>query len=416
MIELLPHIHTLSNGLRLVYLHATSPVAHLGVTVLAGSRFEEDHEVGLAHFLEHSIFKGTEKRRAFHILSRLDSVGGELNAYTTKEEICLYASFVKTHMNRAAELLSDIAINSNFPEKEIQKEKEIVLDELNSYLDNPSDKIFDDYEALIFPDHPLGNNILGTPESVQSFGRESLKSYVDKFFFTENTVVSFVGDIPLNTLVKCLEKHFHSMPSGKTKAVPRPFDNYSPVKKRVEEGNYQAHAIIGGIAPGYNSDHRRGMTMLTNVLGGPAMNSRLVLSVREKYGYTYNIEAQYSPYPDLGYWSIYFGTDQKYLGKTMKIIYAELKKLREVPLTTKQLQQAKEQLKGHIALSLDSNVGLMQGLGKSLLLFNQIDTIQEMYESIDKLTSKELQEIAQTYFKEENISELIYDVKPDSGN
>ena len=232
MIELLPHIYTLSNGLRLVYLHANSPVAHLGVTVLAGSRFEEDHEVGLAHFLEHSIFKGTEKRKAFHIL--------------------------KSHLNRAAELLSDIAINSNFPEKEIQKEKEIVLDELNSYLDNPSDKIFDDYEALIFPNHPLGNNILGTPESVQSFGRESLKSYVDKFFFTENTVLSFVGDIPLNTLVKYLEKHFNSMPSGKTKAIPRPFDTYQPIKKRVEEGNYQAHAIIGGIAPGYNSDHRRG--------------------------------------------------------------------------------------------------------------------------------------------------------------
>lgn len=412
MIELLPHIYTLSNGLRLVYLHANSPVAHLGVTVLAGSRFEEEHEVGLAHFLEHSIFKGTEKRKAFHILSRLDSVGGELNAYTTKEEICLYASFVKSHLNRAAELLSDIAINSNFPEKEIQKEKEIVLDELNSYLDNPSDKIFDDYEALIFPNHPLGNNILGTPESVQSFGRESLKSYVDKFFFTENTVLSFVGDIPLNTLVKCLEKHFHSMQSGKVKAVPKTFDTYAPVKKRVEEGNYQAHAIIGGIAPGYNSDHRRGMTMLTNVLGGPAMNSRLILSVREKYGYTYNIEAQYSPYPDLGYWSIYFGTDQKYLAKTMKIIYAELKKLREIPLTSKQLQQAKEQLKGHIALSLDSNVGLMQGLGKSLLLFNQIDTIQEMYASIDRLTSEELQEIAQLYFREENLSELIYDVKP----
>lgn len=414
MIELLPHIYTLSNGLRLVYLHANSPVAHLGVTVLAGSRFEEDHEVGLAHFLEHSIFKGTEKRKAFHILSRLDSVGGELNAYTTKEEICLYASFVKSHLNRAAELLSDIAINSNFPEKEIQKEKEIVLDELNSYLDNPSDKIFDDYEALIFPNHPLGNNILGTPESVQSFGRESLKSYVEKFFFTENTVLSFVGDIPLNTLVKCLEKNFNSMPSGKTKAIPRPFDAYQPIKKRVEEGNYQAHAIIGGIAPGYNSDHRRGMTMLTNVLGGPAMNSRLILSVREKYGYTYNIEAQYSPYPDLGYWSIYFGTDQKYLSKTMKIIYSELKKLREIPLTAKQLQQAKEQLKGHIALSLDSNLGLMQGLGKSLLLFNQIDTIQEMYASIDKLTSEELQEIAQTYFREENLSELIYDVKSGS--
>lgn len=411
MIEIRPHIHVFSNGLRLVYLHSSSPVAHIGVTVLAGSRFEDESEIGLAHFLEHSIFKGTKKRKAFHILSRLDSVGGELNAYTTKEEICLYASFVKTHLNRAVELLADIAINSTFPSKEIEKEKEIVLDELNSYLDSPSDRIFDEYEALIFPNHPLGNNILGTPESVQSFNQQALSKYIDKYFFAENTVLSFVGDVPFEQVIKVLEKYFSQMPSGKPKVSPLSFDAYQPVKKRVQEGNYQAHAIIGGIAPGYNAETRRGMTLLINVLGGPAMNSRLVLSVREKYGYTYNIEAQYNPFPDLGYWSVYFGSDQKYVNKTMKIIYAELKKLREVPLTQKQLQQAKEQLKGHIALSLDSNLGLMQGLGKSLLLFNQIDTIEEIYSSIDRLTSLELQEIAQDFFREELVSELVYDVK-----
>lgn len=411
MIELLPKIATLSNGIRLVYLHAPSPVAHLGVTFLAGSRFEAANEVGLAHFLEHCIFKGTNKRKTIHILSRLDSVGGEINAYTTKEEICVYASFLKTHLNRAAELLSDIAINSNFPEKEIEKEKEIVLDELNSYLDNPSEKIFDDFEALLFPNHPLGNNILGAPETVNSFDRNALQAYVDRYFFAENCVISFVGDVPMHQLMQCLEKHFQGMNSGPKILPPKSFTDYIPFKKSTQESNYQAHVVIGGIAPGYSDEERRGMTLLINVLGGPALNSRLILTVREKYGYSYSIEAQYTPFPDLGYWSIYFGTDQKYLSKTLKVVYAELKKMCTVLLTPKQLKQAKEQLKGHIALSLDSNVGLMQGLGKSLLQFNQIDTIAEMYAAIDQLTAEELQGIAQKYFNEVNLSELIFEVK-----
>jgi predicted Zn-dependent peptidase len=411
MIEIKPEIVRLQNGIRLVYLHAPSPVAHLGVTFLAGSRYEQSDEIGLAHFLEHCIFKGTEKRKTLQILSRLDSVGGEINAYTTKEEICVYASFVKNHLARASELLADIAINSIFPDKEIEKEKEIVLDELNSYLDNPSEKIFDDFEAMLFPKHPLGNNILGSPETVQSFDRKSLKNYVDRFFFAENSVISFVGDIPLKDLVKLLEKHFSGMKTDLPIYKPEPFTKYQVQKKRVQEGNYQAHAVIGGLAPGYSEETRRGMTLLINILGGPALNSRLILSVREKYGYSYNIEASYAPFADLGYWSIYFGTDQKYMNKTLVLVYKELQRLRDVLLTPKQLSEAKEQLKGHIALSLDSNVGLMQGLGKSMLLFNQIDTIEEMYTAIDKLTAEELQEVAQKYFKEEEISELIFEVK-----
>lgn len=410
-IELQPQIRTLSNGIRVVYLHAASPVAHLGVTILAGSRYEGKDQEGLAHFLEHCFFKGTIKRKSSHILSRLDSVGGELNAYTTKEEICIYASFVKNHLNRSAELLSDIVNNSTFPEKEIEKEKEIVLDEFNSYLDNPGEKIFDDFEALMFPNHPLGNNILGTRDTVQSFNRKHLRDYIDAFFFAGNTVLSFVGDIPLNTLIRTLEKYFSPMVNGKTQVQPQGFSGYVPFRQRFSEANYQAHVVLGGLAPGYSDETRRGMTLLVNVLGGPAMNSRLILSVREKYGYSYNIEAAYTPYADLGYWYIYFGTDQKYVNKTLKVVYNELKKLRETALTEKQLHQAKEQLKGHIALSLDNNVGLMQGLGKSLLLFNQIDTIQEIYDSIDKLTRDELKHIAETYFQPDQISELIFDVK-----
>lgn len=410
MIELTPSIVSLSNGIRLVYMHAPAQVAHLGVTILAGSRYEESNEEGLAHFLEHCIFKGTANRRSLHILSRLDSVGGELNAYTTKEEICVYASFTKEHLGRASELLADIVLNSNFPEKEIHKEKEIILDEINSYLDSPGDKIFDDFEALLFKNHPLGTNILGTKESVSGFTRNDLLNYTNRFFFAENIVISFVGDVPLDKLVKRLENDYGQLKHSAKMVEPKIFTGYEPFKVRSKEANFQAHAVIGGIAPGYNDETRRGMTLLTNVLGGPALNSRLILSIREKYGYSYNIEANYSPYADIGYWTIYFGTDQKYLDKTLKLVYKELKIMREQALSAVQLKKAKEQLKGHLALSLDSNSGIMLGLGKSLLLFNQIDSIQEIYSAIDKLTTNELQEIAAQYFDEQVISELIFEI------
>lgn len=410
MIEIEPAIATLSNGIRLVYMHTPVPVAHLGVTILAGSRYEKSNEEGLAHFLEHCIFKGTHKRRSLHILSRLDSVGGELNAYTTKEEICVYASFTKEHTRRASELLADIVIQSNFPPREIEKEKEIILDEINSYLDSPGERIFDDFEALLFKNHPLGSNILGTKESVQSFTQNDLLNYVKRFFFAENIVISFVGDLKLEKLIAILEKDFSKLKHSSKALDPSPFSGYEPFKKRSKEANFQAHAVIGSIAPGYNDESRRGMTLLCNVLGGPALNSRLILSIREKYGYSYNIEANYSPYADIGYWSIYFGTDQKYLDKTLKLVYKELRLMREQALSESQLKKAKEQLKGHLALSLDSNSGIMLGLGKSLLLFNQIDSIQEIYAGIDRLSVKELKDIANTYFDEGNISELIYEL------
>ncbi|MGV3629684.1 MAG: M16 family metallopeptidase [Bacteroidota bacterium] len=409
MYELEPSIFTLSNGIRLVYMHAPAQVSHLGVTILAGSRYEEEKEEGLAHFLEHCIFKGTAKRRSLHILSRLDSVGGELNAYTTKEEICVYASFTKEYIQRSSELLADIILNSNFPPKEIEKEKEIILDEINSYLDSPSEKIFDDFEAHLFKGHPLGNNILGTRESVSSFTQGDLLRYIGRFFFAENMVISFVGDVPSSKLIRILEKDFGQLKHKSLVQQPSLFTGYQNFKVRSQEANVQVHGIIGGIAPSYNDEQRRAMTLLINVLGGPALNSRLILSVREKYGYSYNIEANYSPFADTGYWSIYFGTDQKYLEKTIRLIYKELRLMREKALNENQLRNAKTQLKGHLALSLDSNSGIMLGLGKSLLLFNQIDSIQEIYAGIDKLTVKELQETAEKYFDESTISELIFE-------
>lgn len=411
MFDIHPQIIELPNGLRLVYLQKPSPVGHFGVTILAGSRYETSEEEGLAHFLEHCIFKGTKKRRAFHVLSRLDSVGGELNAYTTKEEICFYASFTNQHTTRAVELLSDITHNSVFPEKEIEKEKEVVLDELNSYLDSPSDRIFDDFEAKLFKGHSLGGNILGNETTIRAFSREALQKYVGKFFTAKNMVVSYVGDQSLHRIKKLVEQYFGETP---TTVLPNDFVDFkekNSFKESVQLANYQVHALVGGIGPGYNKESRRGMTLLTNILGGPALNSRLTLSIREKYGYSYSVEANYTPYMDVGFWTIYLGTDQKNLYKSLNLVQKELKILREKKMGVLQLNRSKEQLKGHIALSLEGNSGLMLGLGKSLLMFNQIDTISDIYSEIDKLTASELLEIANEYFTDQNFNELIFDLK-----
>ena len=406
-----PTCHVLSNGVRVVYLHVPAQVAHIGFFFGAGSRYEKENEVGLAHFLEHCVFKGTTQRKALHILSRIDSVGGELNAFTSKEELCLHASFSKEHIVRAVELLSDISINSTFPSKEIEKEKEVILDELNSYLDSPSDKIFDDFEAALFKNHPLGNNILGTKESVESFKHSDLKKYVETYFTADNLVVSFVGNVTYKRLEALLEKNLSSITRTADRSPIENFSNYRPFKIRTTEANYQAHAILGGIAPSYKSDDRIGMSLLINILGGPALNSRLNLSVREKYGLAYSVEASYSSFVDTGFWQIYYGCEGKNIDRAKDLIYKELKIISSKELSVLQLKRAKDQFKGHLALGMDSNNGLMQGLGKSMLAFNQIDTIDEIHQEIDKITSSDLLRLANEYFQENSVSELIFDVE-----
>ena len=405
-----PICEVLANGTRLVYLKVPSQVAHLGFFFAAGSRHEGPNQIGLAHFLEHCLFKGTQKRNALHILSRIDAVGGELNAYTSKEEMCLYASFSKEHTQRAIDLLSDISINSTFPEKEIEKEKEVILDEINSYLDSPSDKIFDDFDAKLFENHPLGQNILGTKESVSSFTQQDLQQYIQQYFTADNLVVSFVGNVPLARLKVALEAALSQMPLTAERSVPQPFTFTTPFKEVLKEANYQAHAVLGGLAPSYHDDERVAMSLLINILGGPALNSRLNLSVRERYGYAYSIEANYHTFADTGYWQIYFGSEPKNVNKTLTLIDKELDKLREKTLSASQLLQAKRQYKGHLALGMDVNSGLMQGLGKSMLAFGQIDTIAEMHQAIDKITSQEIQVLAQKHLRKEVFSSLIFDV------
>jgi predicted Zn-dependent peptidase len=355
------------------------------------------------------LFKGTPRFKALQILSRIDAVGGELNAYTAKEEMCLYASFSKEHTKRAIDLLADLSINSVFPEKELEREKEVILDEINSYLDSPSDKIFDDFDDALFKDHPLGFNILGTKESVIGFTRQDLISYVEQYFTADNLVVSFVGNMPLPKLKGLLENALADLRKTAQRPLPIAFTQHQPFDHRKKEANYQAHAVIGGLAPSYHNEERIAMSLLINILGGPALNSRLNLSVRERYGYAYAIEANYHTFADTGYWQIYFGSEAKNIDKTLTLIDKELSSLREKPLSAKQLLQAKRQFKGQLALGMDVNSGLMQGLGKSMLAFGQIDTIAEMHQSIDKITSEEMQALANKYFDTSQISKLVFD-------
>lgn len=408
MFEIKPEFFKLSNGIQVVFLPTDAFVAHMGVMIHAGSRFEEEKEEGLAHFLEHCIFKGTSKRKAFDIFTDLDSVGGELNAYTNKEEMCVHASFRNNHFTIASELLGDIVQNANFPEDEIQKEKEVVLDEIISYMDSPSERIFDDFESYVFKGNSLGYNILGTKKTVSKFTREDLLSYVDRYFTPSNMVISFVGRIDSKELIEVLENDFGGIArEGQAKLITE-VEAFEPFKLLEKKSNFQTHTLIGGRAPSYNDPARRGMTLLTNVLGGPALNSRLTLSIREKYGYAYNIEANYTTYSDVGFWSVYMGTDKKYLKKAVALIYDELNLICEQNLTEKELEQAKEQLKGHIALSLDSNMELMFSLAKSVMIHGRVDSIDEVYNQVDAITIQELDAIAKNSFAKENLAELIY--------
>lgn len=404
-------IHTLSNGIKLVFKQVNSPVAHAGLMIQAGTRFDPEDKAGLAHFLEHSIFKGTEKRKPFHILNRVDSVGGELNAYTTKEEIVVYASFPKEFVNRSLELLNDIAFNSIYPEKEIEKEKDIVIDEINSYLDSPSDYIFDEFEDTIFEGHPLGKNILGTAESVTGINRKDLLSFVESRFVPENMVISIVGNYKFKDLIRKCEKYI--VPKFNSKPEANFDDHFVREKfiKKTNRANYQSHIMIGAQAYNINDDRRRALILLNNILGGPSLNSRLVLNIREKYGFTYNIESNYTPYSDLGMINIYAGTDKKYMNKTIKLIEKELKKFKETKMTSHQLERAKIQLKGNITLSEENNLNQMLGLGKAVLFNKKIDSLEEVFKAIDEISPELMLEVSNEIFDSNKLNYLIYEVE-----
>lgn len=401
--------HTLSNGIRLV-LKPTSngQTAHFGLTVNAGSRDERNNEQGLAHFIEHCLFKGTSRRKAFHILNRMDSVGAELNAYTTKEETVIYASCLRSHFERAMEVIADIAIHSIFPEREIAKERDVIVDEIMSYQDSPAELIFDDFEEMIFPNHPIGRNILGTGESVRQLGKNEIRDFMNRRYVTSEMVLSAVGHIDFQKFIRWAEKYFGAIPSGHVDTFRSPVKEINIEQKSVEMDTFQAHLIMGGAA--YSNEHslRIPTVLLNNYLGGPAMNSRLNMNIRERHGIAYNIESSYQPYSDTGVISIYLGTDKKYISKSERLVRKELDNLRKNTLTTTALHRAKLQFKGQYALAQEAGVNIMLALGKSLISRDDVSTTKALMEKIDAVTTSEILEVANTCFDEKNLSTLIY--------
>ncbi len=400
--------HTLPNGIRIIHHPTKSPVGYCGLIINTGSRDERENEHGMAHFIEHVIFKGTKKRKTYHILSRIDDVGGELNAYTAKEETCIYASFLKQDFERALELLHDITFNSTFPAKEIEKEKEVIIDEINSYKDNPSDLIIDDFEELVFKDDPMGRNILGTPETLGKFGRTDIERFMANNYHTDQMVLCSVGEILPTRLFKLASKYFgvvttNLLVNNRPSIIP-----YIPRRVDKEMDTFQSHIAIGNVAYDLNSPLRPGLLLLNNILGGPGMNSRLNMSLREKNGIAYNIESIYSPYSGTGVFSIYFGTDEENINRSLSIVNRELKKLREKSLGKLQLHNAQRQLKGQITISSENRESLMLSIGKSYLLYNRVDSLEEIYQKIDNITSADLLAIANEIFDESRLSYLIY--------
>jgi predicted Zn-dependent peptidase len=401
-------LHTLDNGIRLVHHRIPGLVAHCGIIINVGSRDENDQEHGVAHFIEHMLFKGTRKRKTYHILSRLEDVGGELNAYTTKEETAIHASFLRNDYERAVELISDITFNSTFPEKEIEKEKEVVMEEINSYHDNPSELIFDDFEELIFSDQPIARNILGSPESVKSYSQKMIFNFISENYNTSEMVFCSVGNITDEIILKLFKKYFGHIVTNNNKTRLHKTWIYKPSSLTKKMDTFQNHCIIGNLAYDMKDESRMRMFLLNNILGGQGLNSRLNLTLREKNGLAYNVESNYNPYSDTGVFSIYFGTDTQYLNKSIAIVMEELEKLRTSKLGTIQLSKAKNQIKGYLIRGYENHESLMLSLGKSLLVFNKIETIEQLCKKIDDISAIQLQETAIDVFEPEKLSTLIY--------
>lgn len=400
--------HTLKNGIRIIHKNTDSPVAHLGVLINTGSRDEKNAEHGLAHFIEHSVFKGTKKRKSFHILSRIEGVGGELNAYTTKEETVLYSTFLNEYYERAAELLGDILLNSIYPEKELEREKEVVYEEINSYKDSPSELIFDEFDELVFHGHPLARNILGTRKNLKKFNRDAILKFIKNNYHTDQMVISSVGNYNFSDLVKLLEKYFGETSESIRKNSRKAFQSYTPENKVIEKDTFQAHCVMGNMAYDIQHPQRNIMVLLNNILGGQAMNSRLNLALRERRGMAYNVESSYMPYSDSGLFSIYFGTDKENLDKALALVHKEFKLLCDKKLGAIQLSKAKKQLIGQIAISTESHEDLMLAIGKSYLLYDKVDPLSVVFKKIEAISAESLLEVANFTLNKKQMSTLVY--------
>lgn len=408
---------TLDNGLRIIHLPSTSPVLYCGYQINVGSRDEAPGEEGLAHFCEHVTFKGTEHRRAWHIINRLESVGGDLNAFTNKEDTVYYAAILREHMARAVDLLTDIVFHSTYPQAEIDKEVEVICDEIESYNDTPSELIYDDFENAIFRGHRLGHNILGTAERVRSFTTADALRFTRKYYTPGNTIFFAYGDIDFRRLVKLLMRTFatggHEGNDFTTQDTLRPdmrepLPVYQAGENITNRGTHQAHIMMGNRAYGVGDDRRMALYLLNNILGGPGMNARFNLSLRERNGLVYAVDSSMVSYGDTGIWGVYFGCDPHDVKRCRRLVRSELDRVMLTPLSEAQLSAAKKQIKGQIGVACDNRENFALDFGKSFLHYGWEKDITSLYEKIDAVTPQQIQAVAQDVFDEDRMMVLGY--------
>ena len=407
--------HTLPCGLRIICAPCPTQVVYCGIAVDAGTRDEQTLESGMAHFVEHMSFKGTQRRTARQIINRLETVGGDLNAYTGKEETVFYSTFLKQHLPKAIDLLIDITFNSTFLQEEMNKEVEVVIDEIESYNDQPSELIFDEFEEICFPRHPLGRNILGEADKLREITSQYMHAFHQRMYRPERMVLFVYGDVEPEKVIRLTEKaladtdlshpSYSFMPLPRT--VPAPFCSEEKIITRKKD-THQAHVVIGGRSFGGNDPRHLHLYLINNLLGGPCMSSLLNLSLRERNGLVYTVESNATCYTDLGVWITYFGCNPEDVRRCCHLVERELQKLTEKPLSQQKLNAARQQLKGQIAISHDNFESLAISMAKRYLHYGSTQTMQELFNRLDELTPEQLHQTAQEVFSPQNLHTLIY--------
>ncbi|TKC58110.1 insulinase family protein [Pedobacter hiemivivus] len=402
------NVHTLPNGIRLLHVPSASAISHACIIINSGSRDEAEEKSGLAHFIEHLVFKRTEKRNTNQILNRLESVGADLNAYTTKEYTCIHASFLNPYLDRTLELFNDIVFHSTFPDDEMEKEKSVILDEISSYLDQPEEAICDDFEDQLWAGHPLGRNILGTTESVTKLDKKDILQFIKDNYHTDKIVVAVLGNYSLNKVVKVGSKHYSDIPANL-----HVLSRIAPVKNLTTSQSFQkpiqqAHAMMGTQAYSLHHPYKTGLLLLNNLIGGTGMSSILNLQIREKYGIAYTIETGYSPLSDTGIFTLYFGTDKEKVSRAWSLILKEFKKIKDHPLTELQLQKAKNKFIGQIALGEENRIGLIVAMAKSLIDYDKIDDLETVFKKIQAVSTTDMANIANEILDESNLTSLTF--------
>ena len=402
---------TLPNGLRIIHLPSTSQVVYCGFGINAGTRNELPGEEGVAHFCEHTTFKGTERRRALTIINCLETLGGELNAFTNKEDTVYYAAILKEHFPKAVDLLSDIVFHSQYPQTEIDKEIEVICDEIESYNDSPAELIYDLFENIIFNGHPLGHNILGDAEQLRTYKSETAKSFTQRFYTPRNAAFFAYGDINFNSLVTMLKKATKGFgeqnPIIGDADIVAPLPVYTPLTRCIDKGTHQAHVMIGNRAYSVHDERRIALYLLNNILGGPGMNARLNLSLRERNGLVYTVESTMVSYSDTGVWCTYFGCDPHDVKRCLRLVNKELQRVMDKPLTTSQLNAAKRQIKGQLGVACDNRESFALDFGKSFLHYGWEKDITDLFKRIDTLTANNIQQVAKEIFAPERLTTLI---------